>query len=42
MFWLKIFFKNALGFTNGLNGQFLIAHCLELPAVDPPYLIQPR
>jgi hypothetical protein len=23
---LKIFFKNALGFTDGLNGQFLIAH----------------
>jgi hypothetical protein len=26
MSWLKIFFKNALGFTDGLNGQFLIAH----------------
>jgi hypothetical protein len=32
MFWLKVFFKNALGFTDGLNGQFLIVHCLELPA----------
>jgi hypothetical protein len=27
MYRFKIFFKNALGFTNRLNGQFLIAHC---------------
>src|SRR5258707_15031924 len=40
MSWLKIFFKNVLGFTNGLNGQFLIAHCLELHAIEP--LIQFR
>ena len=36
MFWLKIFFKNALGFTDSLNGEFLIAHCLELHAIEPP------
>jgi hypothetical protein len=24
--WLKIFFKNVLGVTGGLNGEFLIAH----------------
>src|SRR6267378_8480284 len=31
MSWLKIFFKNVLGFTNGANGQFLIAHLLGAP-----------
>jgi hypothetical protein len=31
MSWLKIFFKNVLGFTDGLNGQFLIAHRLGTP-----------
>jgi hypothetical protein len=31
MSWLKIFFKNVLGFTDGLNCQFLIAHRLGAP-----------
>jgi hypothetical protein len=31
MSWLKIFFKNVLGFTDGLNGQFLIAHVRGAP-----------
>jgi hypothetical protein len=31
MSWLKIFFKNVLGFTDGLNRQFLIAHLLGAP-----------
>jgi hypothetical protein len=31
MSWLKIFFKNVLGFTDGLNGQFLIAHLRGAP-----------
>jgi hypothetical protein len=35
MRWLKIFFKNLLGRTDGLNGQFLIAHCIELHAIEP-------
>jgi hypothetical protein len=35
MRWLKVFFKNLLGFTDGLNGQFLITHWLELRAIEP-------
>jgi hypothetical protein len=35
MRWLKILFENLLGFTDGLNGQFLIAHWLELRAIEP-------
>jgi hypothetical protein len=35
MNWLKIFFKNLLRRTDGLNGQFLIAHCIELHAIEP-------
>src|SRR5882724_12490596 len=34
--WLKIFFKDLLGFTDGLNGQFLIAHRFKLHATEPP------
>jgi len=41
MSWLKIFFKDLLGFTDGLNGQFLIAHCLRLHAIEPPIQVGP-
>jgi hypothetical protein len=36
MYWLKIFFENLLGFTDRLNGQFLIAHCIRLHAIKFP------
>jgi hypothetical protein len=42
MSWLKIFFKNLLGFTNGLNGQFLIAHGTELRTIEPACPTQNR
>ena len=35
MYRFKIFFKNALGFTNRLNGQFLIAHCWNSTQLNP-------
>jgi hypothetical protein len=25
--WLEVFFQDALGITDGLNSQFLVAHC---------------
>jgi len=37
MCWLKIFFENLLGFADGLNRQFLIAHCLALQPIEPPF-----
>jgi hypothetical protein len=42
MSWLKIFFKNLLGLTNGLNGQFLIAHGTELRNSEPLTLFHYR
>jgi hypothetical protein len=35
MRWLKIFFKDLLGFTDSSNGQFLIAHRFEPRAIEP-------
>src|ERR1700754_4583369 len=35
--WLKIFFENLLGRTDGLNSHFLIAHCIELHAIEPAF-----
>jgi hypothetical protein len=40
MSWLKIFFKNVLGCTDGLNGQFLIAHLLGAPCNLTAYPIR--
>jgi hypothetical protein len=37
MCWLEIFFENLLGFPDGLNRQFLIAHCLALQSIEPPF-----
>jgi hypothetical protein len=33
--WFKILFEDALGITNGFNGQFLIAHHSELHTIEP-------